>query len=252
MVKERTQELESAQEELIRHARLAVLGQLTATVSHELRNPLGVIHSSTFYLKSKLSDADDKIRKHLQRIGQQVGLCDTIVGDLLEYPRGRRSEMVEGEINHWLEEVLDQITIPEPVSLVCDMSPGLPRVPFDRDKLQRVVINLVNNAVQAVIERQERFKQEDELYQLQVKVATSVVENGISIEVEDNGAGMDEETADRAFEPLFTTGARGSGLGLAIVKKIVEEHGGSVTLESEPDRGTRATVVIPVQPQSFT
>jgi signal transduction histidine kinase len=123
--------------------------------------------------------------------------------------------MVEGEINHWLEEVLDQITIPEPVSLVCDMSPGLPRVPFDRDKLHRVVINLVNNAVQAVIERQERFKQEDELYQPQVKLATSVVE-------------------------------------LAIVKKIVEEHGGSVTLESEPDRGTRATVVIPVQPQSFT
>ncbi len=63
---------------------------------------------------------------------------------------------------------------------------------------------------------------------------------------------MDAETARCAFEPLFTTKARGSGLGLAIVQKIVEEHGGSVTLESEPDRGTRATVVIPVQPQSFT
>jgi signal transduction histidine kinase len=80
-----------------------------------------------------------------------------------------------------------------------------------------------------------------------VKLATSVVENGISIEVEDNGIGMDEETAAQAFEPLFTTKARGSGLGLAIVKKIIEEHGGSVSLDSEPDRGTKATVVIPIR-----
>ncbi|MEE9402906.1 MAG: ATP-binding protein, partial [Desulfobacteria bacterium] len=90
-------------------------------------------------------------------------------------------------------------------------------------------------------------KQEDELYQPQVKLATSVVENGVSIEVEDNGIGMDEETAARVFEPLFTTRARGSGLGLAIVQKIVEEHGGSVSLKSKPDRGTKAIVVVPVQ-----
>ncbi len=69
------------------------------------------------------------------------------------------------------------------------------------------------------------------------------------IEVEDNGIGMDEETAGQALEPLFTTRARGTGLGLAIVKKIVEEHGGTVSIESEPDRGTKAAVVIPLQAQ---
>ncbi len=82
-----------------------------------------------------------------------------------------------------------------------------------------------------------------------MKLATSVVENGVSIEVEDNGAGMDEETAARVFEPLFTTKARGSGLGLAIVKKIVEEHGGSVFLESELNQRTKVSVVIPLGPQ---
>ncbi len=246
MVEKRTQELRDAQKELIKRERLSVLGQVTATVSHELRNPLGVIRSSTFYLESKLSDADDKIRKHLQRIGQQVGLCDTIVGDLLEYTRGRRSEMVEGEINHWLEEVLDQITIPEPVSLVCDMSAVLPMVCFDKEKMRRVMINMVANAIQAVLARQESMKDEDGRYQPQVKLSASVVENSVRIEVEDNGIGMNDETAGRAFDPLFTTRARGTGLGLAIVKKIIEEHGGSVSLKSEPDRRTKVTVKIPL------
>ncbi len=245
MVKERTQELESAQEELVRREKLSVLGQLTAMVSHELRNPLGVIGTSAFYLKSNLKDSDEKIQKHLGRIDEQVNLCDSIVDDLLEYTRGRRSEMVETDLNLWLKEVLDQITIPDQVSLARELSPGLPMVPFDRDKLQRVVINLVNNAVQAAIDWHDRFKQEDELYQPQVKVATSMVEDGVCIEVEDNGIGMDEETAGQAFEPLFTTKARGTGLGLAIVQKVVKEHGGTVSIESEPDRGTKAIVEIP-------
>lgn len=108
-------------------------------------------------------------------------------------------------------------------------------------------INLITNAVQAVIERQERAKDKDDPYQPEVKVATSMVEDGVCIEVMDNGTGMDEETAGQAFEPLFTTRARGTGLGLTIVKKIVEEHGGAVSVESEPDLGTKAVVMIPIR-----
>ena len=245
LVKERTNELEATQEELVKHEKLAVLGQLTSTVSHELRNPLGVIRSSAFYVESKLSDVDAKIIKHLKRIEKQVDLCDSIIGDLFEYTRGRCSEMLEGELNPFLQEVLYGIAFPEPVHMLREMAPDLPMVRFDREKLQRVVNNLVTNAIQAVVVRQEGWKEEDGPYRPQVKLATSVVENGVSIEVEDNGAGMDEETAARVFEPLFTTRARGTGLGLAIVKKIVEEHGGTVSLHSEPDRGTKVTVVIP-------
>jgi signal transduction histidine kinase len=206
-----------------------------------------VIRSSAFYLESKLSDIGEKSTKHLKRIEEQVGHCDAIVDELLEYTRGRLSEVVEGELNPWLEEVLDQISIPGQVTLVRELSPGLPMVSFDQEKMRRVLINLVNNAVQAVIDRHERFKQEDGLYQPQVKAATSMAEDGVCIEVEDNGIGMDEETAGQAFEPLFTTRARGTGLGLAIVKKIVEEHGGFASLKSKPVLGTKATVVLPVQ-----
>ncbi len=154
--------------------------------------------------------------------------------------------MVEGDLHSWLDAVLDQTTIPEQVSLVRKLSPGLPMVTFDRAKLQRVVINLVNNAIQAVMARYEARNEKNDPYQAQVKLATSLVEDGVCIEVEDNGIGMDEETVKHAFEPLFTTRARGTGLGLAIVKKIVEEHGGRVELSSEQDRGTKAIVVIPL------
>ena len=244
IVEQRTKELRNAQEELIKREKLSVLGRLTAIVSHDLRNPLGVIRSSTFYLERKLSDADEKIAKHLQRIEEQVGLCDSIVDELLEYTRGRQSNMVEEELNPWLEKVLDQTAIPEQVAMIRELSPGLLMVRFDKEKMRRVVINLVENALQAVIARQERLKKEDDPYQPQMKVSTSITDNGVCVEVEDNGSGMDDETARRAFEPLFTTRARGTGLGLAIVKKIVDEHGGRVELSSEPDRGTKVIVVI--------
>ena len=245
LVKERTCDLEAAQEELIKRERLSVLGQLTATVSHEIRNPLGVIRSSAFYLQRKLGHADEKITKHLNRVEKQVDLCDSIVDELLEYTRGRHSEAIQGEINPWLEKVLDEITIPENVALVSECSPDLPLVRFDRDKMHRVVFNLVNNALQAVTARHDSLNEKQGPYQPKVKVSTSVADNGIRIEVEDNGIGMNDKTAGRAFEPLFTTSARGTGLGLAIVRKIVEEHGGHVSLDSTPNRGTKVTLVIP-------
>ncbi len=249
MVEQRTKELQDAQEELVKREKLSVLGRLTAIVSHDLRNPLGVIRSSVYYLEKRLGDADEKSKKHLKRIEQQVGLCNSIVDELLEYTRGRRSEMRKEALNLWLEGELNQIEMPDQVRLDCTLSPNLPMVHFDQENMRRVVINLVENALQAVIARHEGLNEEDVPYAPQVKVSTSINDNGVCIEVEDNGTGMDEETAARAFEPLFTTRARGTGLGLAIVIKIVEEHGGTVSIESEPDRGTKAAVVIPLQAQ---
>jgi signal transduction histidine kinase/GAF domain-containing protein/DNA-binding NarL/FixJ family response regulator len=245
LVKKRTHDLEAAQEELVKREKLSVLGQLTATVSHEIRNPLGVIRASAYYLQRKSVGKDEKTAKHLNRIEEQVSLCDTIVGDLLEFTRGSRSEIIHGEINPLLEKVLEEIATPEQVALVSEFSPELPMVLFDRDKMRRVVINLVQNAFKAVTLRRYTWNDEQGLYQPLVKVTSSKADNGIRIEVKDNGTGMDHETARRAFEPLFTTWARGTGLGLAIVKKIVEEHGGSVSLDSIPDHGTKVTVIIP-------
>lgn len=244
MVKERTHELEAAQEELVKHEKLSVLGQLTATVSHELRNPLGVIQSSAFYLNNRLKDADEKSRKHLKRINVQIDLCDKIIGDLLEYTHGSSAKVFQGELNALIGEVLDKIEWPEQITLARELAVDLPMVRFDNEKLERVLIDLFKNSLNAVIEKQHRMAGQEELYCPEVKVSSAFDGNSVRIMVEDNGIGMARDVMDRAFEPLFTTKARGNGLGLAIVKKIVEEHGGTVSLDSEPERGTKAIIVI--------
>lgn len=246
MVLARTAELEAAQKELVQRERLSVLGRLTATVSHELRNPLGVIRSSVFYLARRLGREDEKITKHLDRIEQQVTLSDAIVGDLLEYTRKSLCEMSEVDLNAWLAEVLEQFAPAEGVGLLQEYEEGLPLLRFDREKMRRVVVNLVENALHAVSGRVEQGG--DDEYHPRVRLVTAADGEGVRMVVADNGGGMDGATAERAFEPLFTTRARGTGLGLAIVRKVVEEHGGIVTLASELHRGTEVAVWLPREP----
>jgi nitrogen fixation/metabolism regulation signal transduction histidine kinase len=246
MVLARTAELEAAQKELVQRERLSVLGRLTATVSHELRNPLGVIRSSVFYLARRLGREDEKITKHLDRIEQQVTLSDAIVGDLLEYTRKSLCEMTEVDLNAWLAEVMEQFAPAEGVGLLQEFEEGLPLLRFDREKMRRVVVNLVENALHAVSGRAEQGR--DDEYHPRVRLVTAADGEGVRMVVADNGGGMDGATAERAFEPLFTTRARGTGLGLAIVRKVVEEHGGIVTLASELQRGTEVGVWLPREP----
>lgn len=242
-VQERTRELEDAQAELVKREKLSVLGQLTATVSHELRNPLGVIRSSAFYLRNRLGSEDDKVVKHLARIEQHVILCDGIVGDLLEFTRGQLSAKAPGNLNVWLEGILNIMQVPTGIVLEHCLDGDLPLLRFDPDKLRRVVQNLVNNASHAVADR--AGKDAVGGYAPGIVVSTSCGEGVIQLVVEDNGCGMDSDTVERAFEPLFTTRAQGTGLGLAIVRKIVEEHGGSVAVASRPGYGTQVTVTLP-------
>ncbi|NTV58608.1 MAG: PAS domain S-box protein, partial [Deltaproteobacteria bacterium] len=121
LVQERTRELETAQDELLKRERLSVLGQLTATVSHELRNPLGVIRSSAYYLQKKIADPDEKTSGHFRRIDDQVSRCDAIVEDLLEYTRGRHAERRVGDINAWLGGALEQMDLPEGVVMTREL-----------------------------------------------------------------------------------------------------------------------------------
>ena len=246
IIKERTNELKATHEELIKREKLSVLGRLTAVVSHELRNPLGVIRSSVYYLFSKLVSSDDIIKKHLERIDGQVTVCDHIIGDLLEYTRGQLSEKVKGDINVCVQEVLDQIQLPGQVTMVRKFSSDLPFVLFDKEKIRRAAINIFDNALYAVTAMQERLKNGEIPYYPTITIATFVSDDGINIEVEDNGIGMDEETVKHSFEPLFTTRPRGTGLGLAIVRQIIDEHGGLVSLHSKINQGTKVTVVIPL------
>lgn len=247
MVAERTRELEAAQAELVKRERLAVLGQLTATVSHELRNPLGVIRSSNFYLQRKTKEIDEKTLKHFRRIEEQVTLCDTIVADLLEYTRSPRANLVRQALESWLPQVVEQMQESEGLEIGLRISADLPPWPHDREKMRRVVVNLLDNAIQAVRDQEKALKA-DCGYRPSVRLEAQWQTDSVVLTIIDNGAGMDAETCRRAFEPLFTTRARGTGIGLANVKKIVKEHGGHIELESSPGQGTRMRIVLPPDP----
>lgn len=238
-------ELNATQDQLIKSEKLAVLGQLTATVSHELRNPFGVIRSSNYYLQRKIADNDLKIAKHFKRIDEQISLCDSIVEDLLEYTRGSNVLVVKQSLGQWMKELIQQFNEEKNVEINLHLPEGLESIPHDREKMMRVMINLLSNAVQAVISKMEESSKSGETYRPEIHIEISQSVTNLVIEVIDNGIGMDTETLRRACEPLFTTRARGTGIGLANVEKIIKDHAGAINIESRPGIGTRVELSLP-------
>jgi PAS domain S-box-containing protein len=247
MVAEQTDELKATQRELVKKEKMAVLGQITATVSHELRNPMSVIRSSNFFLHRRIKCSDEKIKKHFNRIDEQVSLCDAIVADLLEYTEGRQVVSIYQDFAGWLAEVVEAQRKNRDIDLNPRIAADLPKISYDREKLHRVIINLINNAAQAVRARAEESEKRGVAFSPGVDIEARLEDDCLVIGVRDNGIGMDQNTLAHAFEPLFTTRARGTGLGLAIVKKIVDEHGGSVTLESRLGAGTHVRLTLPLK-----
>jgi PAS domain S-box-containing protein len=239
-VDERTAELRRAQEELLRSERLSVLGQLTATVAHELRNPLSAIRNSIYAIREMMAGKGISLDRPLTRIERSIARCDGIVTDLLDFARSRQLQCAPQAFDQWLGEVLDEQKLPDHVKLRRDLAAPRAVVAFDPDRLRRVVVNLVENAAQS------RAESEREKRELEVSVATRQAGESIELVVSDNGAGIAPDVLPRIFEPLFSTKSFGTGLGLPTVKQIVEQHGGRIELTSELGVGTRALVRLPL------
>ena len=237
-VEQRTSELRTVQDELLRKERLSTLGQLTATVAHELRNPLSSIRNTVFSINAAVAEKGLKLERPLARMERGIARCDRIITDLLDYTRMRELKRAPVTVDPWLGEVLDDQKMPDGVALVRRLDAPGGRVSGDLERLRRVVINLVENAVQAMLEPAGRDRQ--------VTVATRLVDRQFELVVEDTGAGIPPEVLPKVFEPLFSTKSFGTGLGLATVKQIVEEHDGSVAIASEIGRGTRVTLLLPL------
>ena len=243
-LKAANKELKAAQDELVRREKLAILDQLTATVSHELRNPLGVIRSSNFYLQRKFKNQDQKSEKHFRRIEEQVSICNIIIEDLLEYTSGSKASTARESLAAWLEQLLKQYVHLDGIDIKLNLSDSPIPILHDRVKMRRAMVNLLTNAIQAVNDRADTNKMDPD-YQPEINIDLHVDDHNQVIVVSDNGIGMDHETCQKAFEPLFTTRARGIGIGLSNVKKIIDEHNGSITLESKLNQGTRITLTLP-------
>ena len=239
LVEERTKELGEAQRELVRNERLAAIGQLTGTVSHELRNPLGTIRSSFAIVGNHLQSSHGPVARALERIERNIDRCVTIIDELLAYTRVRDVHLEPVAIDDWLTELVIDEDIPDAISVVLDCQSG-ETVPMDRERLRRAILNLLQNAWQACTEG------EHECPQATVAITTRIVDGALVLRVADNGPGIPEDIRERIFDPLFSTKSFGVGLGLPLVRQIVEQHGGEIAMDTVLDEGTTITMTLPL------
>ncbi len=238
-VRERTQELRAAQESLVRKERLATLGRLIGSVSHEIRNPLGTIRTSAFAIADRVRDRGLGVERALERMERGIDRCDRIIEELLTFTRVVDPHLERTAIDSWLATVLEEQTPSPGVSIVAALHSGV-ELPIDRERIRRCLVNLLNNAGQALVEAGTA--------EGRIEVETRQENGRLAIRVRDNGPGIPPEHLPRLFEPLFSTRSFGVGLGLPIVKQIVESHGGEVRVDSEPGRGASVTLMLPLQP----
>ena len=243
---QKAEELQSAQEEIVRKGKLAQLGMLIATVAHELRNPLGAMRATNFLLKKRMESASAETTKLLARIDSGIVRCDNIISELLDYSRSEPLDTAATDVDSWLAAVLtDQAAdLPAEIDINCELGLGGSQANIDPVRMRRAIMNLVENSVEAMTRKGQSpvgFAGRP----LRIDARTKLTPRGAEITIEDNGPGIPPELLAKIREPLFTTKGFGTGLGLPAVEKIVELHGGGLELESEPGRGARFTIWIP-------
>ncbi len=237
LVSERTAELERVHEKLLKQERLATLGHLTATVSHELRNPLGTIRTSLFMIGERVRGQEAAIDDEIARAERGIVRCNRIIEEMLDFVRSKEITREETAVDGWLAGVLDEATLPKGVSLERSLSAGV-SVALDRERIRRAVVNLVTNAWQAI--------QEHEPSGGTLRVETIVVGERLEIRFSDTGPGVPSEDLERIMEPLYSTKGFGVGLGLPIVRQIMEMHQGGIEIGSAVGQGTTATLWLPL------
>jgi two-component system NtrC family sensor kinase len=225
--------------ELIASGRLVPVRELTASMAHELNNPLGIILG---FAQERLSDIDpsDPSYRTLQIINEEATRCEMVVRDLLEFARPRSTEFVRTDVNQVIRKSLEQLSNrlhQEKVQLRNDVDAQLPHIDADPQQLQQLLVNLCSNALDAMSGGG-----------ILSIVAKLDAPEALSITVADNGFGIDADNLSKIFQPFFTAKKRrGLGLGLAICDRIVKAHGGSIAVESRPGDGTIFTLHLPLK-----
>jgi PAS domain S-box-containing protein len=246
---QKMRQLKDAQDALVRKGRMEQLGQMIATVAHELRNPLAAVRTSAYLMERKVSGKGLGVESQLQRIANGVVRCDTIIGELLDVSRNRSLDCKMNDLDEWLEKiVVDECKkLPAVIEVSCELGLGGRKIPFDPGRLSRAVINLLNNAAEAMVGKgDESFRGQGE--QPKIRVRTYQDEKHVMLEVSDNGPGISPENLEKVREPLFTTKLYGTGLGIAAIEQISMLHGGSLSIQSVYGEGANFVIRLPAEP----
>jgi PAS domain S-box-containing protein len=231
------EQLDQAKDELVRQTRLAAIGQVAASVAHELRNPLGAINNALFYLRRQIQEPEGKVADTLDIISQEVHAADRIIGDLLEMSRGKSPTRRPVDLGDVARRTFDDLRPDTTWSLDLRLEAEPFLVHADEDQLRQVLINLMTNAIQAM-PAGGRISV-DARREAGVDVIT----------VHDTGPGVPEEMRAKIFEPLFSAKAKGTGLGLTICRQIVEAHGGAIWV-APSTRGAAIRLRLPWAPSN--
>ena len=240
-VTKRTAELRATQDQLITAERLAALGQLTATVAHELRNPLATIRTSVFSLRSRFQDGGEEAQTTLRRIDRNIARCDRIIAELLDFSANQEPCLETVDLNQCVAAWVGDYVASEGARLRLAISDGAATVRIDQDRLHQVIVNLLDNALQAQEESPGRARRDAE-----IAVRTRVEDGHFILEVADDGPGIPDDVLPRIFEPLYSTKGFGVGLGLPLVKKIIDQHGGGIEVNTGVGDGTTFRIRIPL------
>jgi PAS domain S-box-containing protein len=235
IVQKRTEQLKQTQAELVKSERLAAIGELAGMIGHDLRNPLTGIKNAVYYLQKKGSSAPEtQINEMLQSINKCVNYSNKVINDLLDYSRDIHIEPQECSARQLMVEALAMLEIPENIQVANNL-PDNPRLRADPEKIQRVFVNLTKNAIDALP------------HGGQIRIDSKTIDGSIQISFSDNGIGIREEILPKLFSPLFTTKAQGMGFGLAICKRIIEAHGGTISVNTVKDKGTTFVLTLPLE-----
>lgn len=226
--------LHEAQEEILVNERLAVLGHFAGNISHELRNPLGVIENAVYFLRKKLGNSDEKTNRHLDAISDSAKVSVSIIGNLLNLSRMKRPKKAKTDLAELISEVLQGMTVPDPVEVIWNLPKKKTCARIDSGQIRIALKNIIKNAIQAM----------NGSGTLKVSILSSEKEQA-GIVISDTGKGIPPETVKKIFDPLFTAKEQGTCFGLSITKMIVEKHGGCIRVESVPGKGTEFTMTLP-------
>jgi signal transduction histidine kinase len=238
---EANRNLQEAEAAVRRSERLAALGQLTAGLAHELRNPLGTMRASAEVLSKNLSAENEVAQEVAGFISTEVDRANSLITRFLDFARPLPLRLKPDDLAETIDSAVARLARENPspdVAVYKNYSPDIRPFPYDAELIERVVYNLLLNALQATPRGGA------------VTLKTRPVDGQVEIAVIDRGSGIDPKHLENVFNPFFTTKSNGVGLGLAIVSKIVDEHGGRVEIESEPGKGTIARVLLPMERQA--
>ncbi len=239
--------LREAQDEALRKGKMAQLGNLTATVAHELRNPLSTVRTSTYLLARKIKDKGLGLEPQLTRINNGIVRCDNIITQLLDFSRSKPVKPEPTVLDVWLEKLIqaEAQKLPEIVAIECMFGLGDKLVEVEAGRLERAIINVLSNASEALVGKGDDPKARHSNNPV-ITITTRSTARGAEIIVSDNGPGISAENLKKVREPLFTTKNFGTGLGIPAVEQILEQHYGGLEIVSAEGQGATFTMWLPV------